>query len=80
MSEQEGGPATPHSPGRRGGQEGGGGAVTRPAISPASPFPYGSPLARASPGQRLLLGSSLNRGPGQEVLTPRLKGEDLYGG
>ena len=34
-----------------------------------------------SPGQKLLLGSSLAQSqPPAEVMTPRLKGRDLYGG
>ena len=34
-----------------------------------------------SPGQKLLLGSSLAQSqPPAEIMTPRLKGRDLYGG
>jgi len=62
----------------------------RPRFSPFSPFPYGSPLTKfnpmqtsfsGSPGQKMLLGQSLNQtGAEREVMTPRLKGQDLYGG
>ena len=63
----------------------------RPRFSPFSPFPYGSPLSKmnslqtsfsGSPGQKMLLGGSnlsQSRTNG-EVFTPRLKGQDLYGG
>lgn len=64
--------------------------IPRPRFSSFTPFPYGSPLAKmntiqtsfsGSPGQKLLLGSSLAQSqPPAEVMTPRLKGRDLYGG
>jgi len=60
----------------------------KPNFSPFSPFPYGSPLAQGSfqtsfsgsPGQRLLLGSLSQTRTNGDVITPRLKGQDLYGG
>lgn len=65
----------------------------RPRFSPFSPFPYGSPMAAVaslqtsfsgSPGQKMLLGNSLYQqkhlNGDREVMTPRLKGQDLYGG
>ena len=60
----------------------------KPNFSPFSPFPYGSPLAQGSfqtsfsgsPGQRLLLGSLSQARTNGDVITPRLKGQDLYGG
>jgi len=60
----------------------------RPRPNVVSPFPFGSPLHQGleqssfcgSPGQRLLL----SRGPPPsqqgEVVTPRLKGREMYGG
>lgn len=67
--------------------------IPRPRFSPFSPFPYGSPLSKVnslqtsfsgSPGQKMLLGGSSNNlsqsRTNGEVLTPRLKGQDLYGG
>ena len=64
------------------------GGKPKPIFPPFSPFPYGSPLAQASlqtsfsgsPGQRLLLGSVNQSRSNGEVVTPRLKGQDLYGG
>ena len=64
------------------------GGKPKPIFPPFSPFPYGSPLAQASlqtsfsgsPGQRLLLGSVNQTRANGEVVTPRLKGQDLYGG
>jgi len=64
------------------------GGKPKPIFPPFSPFPYGSPLAQASlqtsfsgsPGQRLLLGSANQTRANGEVVTPRLKGQDLYGG
>jgi len=64
----------------------------RPRFSPFSPFPYGSPLTKmnslqtsfsGSPGQKMLLGgnnSLKTTKTNGEVFTPRLKGQDLYGG
>ena len=65
--------------------------ISRPRFSPFSPFPYGSPLSKmtslqssfsGSPGQKMLLtGANLSQSrTNGEVLTPRLKGQDLYGG
>jgi len=64
------------------------GGKPKPSFSAFSPFPYGSPLAQGalqtsfsgSPGQRLLLGSFAQGRVNGEVVTPRLKGQDLYGG
>ena len=65
------------------------GGKPKPTFSPFSPFPYGSPLAQGllqtsftgSPGQKILLGESVNHSrTNGEVVTPRLKGQDLYGG
>jgi len=64
------------------------GAKPKPNFTAFSPFPYGSPLAQGSlqtsfsgsPGQRLLLGSFNQSRVNGEVVTPRLKGQDLYGG
>jgi len=64
------------------------GGKPKPSFSPFSPFPYGSPLAQGafqtsfsgSPGQRILLGSLGHTRSNGEVVTPRLKGQDLYGG
>eukprot|EP00092_Neocalanus_flemingeri_P028743 GFUD01031207.1.p1 GENE.GFUD01031207.1~~GFUD01031207.1.p1 ORF type:complete len:618 (-),score=129.07 GFUD01031207.1:1525-3378(-) len=64
------------------------GGKPKPSFSPFSPFPYGSPLAQGSlqssfsgsPGQRLLLGSLNQTRSNGEIITPRLKGQDLYGG
>jgi len=58
---------------------------------PFSPFPFGSPLHQGleqssfsgSPGQKLLLASGTpgaSRRVASEVVTPRLKGQDMYGG
>lgn len=64
----------------------------RPRFSPFSPFPYGSPLTKTnnlqtsfsgSPGQKMLLGTSLHQPtsePERTVMTPRMKGRELYGG
>jgi len=64
------------------------GDQTKPSNRPFSPFPYGSPLAQGSPqtsfagspGQKLLLGSLSQIRTNGEAITPRLKGQDLYGG
>jgi len=64
------------------------GDQTKPSNPPFSPFPYGSPLAQGSPqtsfagspGQKLLLGSLSQIRTNGEAITPRLKGQDLYGG
>jgi len=68
---------------------------SRPRMSPCSPFPFGSPLQQGldqssfsgSPGQKLLLDSfpgasnkSNRYRTTSEVVTPRLKGQDMYGG
>ena len=60
-----------------------------------SPFPFGSPMSRmnsfqtsfsGSPGQKMLLGTSLHNQSRtvsdevRQVMTPRLKGQDIYGG
>ena len=64
----------------------------KPSFSPFSPFPYGSPLTKVnslqtsfsgSPGQKMLLGTSLHQAtsePEREVMTPRMKGREMYGG
>jgi len=62
----------------------------RPRPNVVSPFPFGSPLHQGleqssfsgSPGQRLLLSKAppAAQQPGQEVVTPRLKGREMYGG
>ena len=64
----------------------------RPRFSPFSPFPYGSPLTKVnslqtsfsgSPGQKMLLGTSLHQATSEterEVMTPRMKGREMYGG
>ena len=64
------------------------GGKPKPNFSPFSPFPYGSPLAQGSmqtsfsgsPGQRLLMGSLNQSRTNGEIIIPRLKGQDLYGG
>lgn len=64
------------------------GGKPKPKFSPFSPFPYGSPLAQGSlqtsfsgsPGQRLLIGSLNQSRTNGEIIIPRLKGQDLYGG
>jgi len=64
------------------------GGKPKPNFSPFSPFPYGSPLAQGSmqtsfsgsPGQRLLMGSLSQSRTNGEIIIPRLKGQDLYGG
>jgi len=64
------------------------GGKPKPSFAPFSPFPYGSPLAQGSlqssfagsPGQKLLLGSLNHTKTNGEIITPRLKGQDLYGG
>jgi len=64
------------------------GGKPKPIFAPFSPFPYGSPLAQGtlqssftgSPGQKLLLGSLNHTRTNGEIITPRLKGQDLYGG
>jgi len=64
------------------------GGKPKPIFPPYSPFPYGSPLAQGSmqtsfsgsPGQRILLGNLSHARTNGEVVTPRLKGQDLYGG
>merc|ERR1719193_1522584 len=62
----------------------------RPRPNVVSPFPFGSPLHQGleqssfsgSPGQRLLLSKAppAAQQSGQEVVTPRLKGREMYGG
>merc|ERR1719220_2835575 len=60
----------------------------RPRPNVVSPFPFGSPLHQGleqssfcgSPGQRLLLSSGPPPSKQGEVVTPRLKGREMYGG
>jgi len=60
----------------------------RPRPNVVSPFPFGSPLHQGleqssfcgSPGQRLLLSTGPPPSQQGEVVTPRLKGREMYGG
>lgn len=60
----------------------------RPRPNVVSPFPFGSPLHQGleqssfcgSPGQRLLLSTGPSPSQQGEVVTPRLKGREMYGG